>query len=529
LLKSKNYFKDVPLSLFFLCFGVLLYTPLLIIYLHNKQNPYSLSDLAIPVVACLSAAVISMIINKFNARISSILEMCSGFIALYIFISVNIYPLKSGILDGKSIPLNKISVVGHVVLAIVCFWLLFKSRETGKRILYVIGSLSLIIACYIMMSLPYAQKKDSYKVLQVGKANNMFIIVIDMFQGYFVSKYLERNTDMMAKFDGFTYFNNAVSVAPYTIGSTRYILTGKPPKAEQGAITEIAKYDNVISDAVGNGYTVKYVTITVPIDLPGVNTYNAFDVFKFKNNFLLFAYTCSKRYFPSQFLPEIGTPMEGGWLSKTNAKDSFQWFSENLYVTDTIPKTFHYYHNLMTHLPIRFNSKGVYSKNRTPDDLYGEISLSFNMLNVFIERLKKIGIYDDSTIIITGDHGYDNLRKLSEKILPPDAHYLREPIAKMMKGQHDVALLVKAPHSTGAMCGSDSPVVLTDLRKTINEIMLPGNSKSIPGENILQKNMPTERKVRILSYVNDKFIESKDFGRFDNWEPLEITIPIRPK
>jgi hypothetical protein len=514
--------------MFLLCFGVLIYTPVLIIFLHNNQNPYHPSELVVPSIVCLSAGIMSIFLSKVNDRASSIVDGISGAVALYIFISVNIYPLNTGILDGKAIPLNTVSVFAHIMLLIACIALFYKNCTTGTRIVHVLGLLSLVMVCYIVITTPSVDKKDISKLIKVGKADNVFIVVMDMFQGYFVGKYIEQNPTIAENFSGFKYFNNAVSAAPYTMVSTRYILTGKPPHGEAGLIANIDQNDNIISDAINNGYSANYVTLAVDVDLPNLNRFHANEIIKKKKDFFQFAYSCAQRYFPAQFMPAIGAPLEFGWISKTNAKDSFKWFSENLHIVDPIPKTFHYYHNIMTHQPIRFNSLGEYSKTRTPDDVYGEIGLAFNQLNIFLERLKKIGIYDDSTIIITADHGYNILNEFSDRTLPPDAYYLREPLAKKQKGQYDVALMIKAPHSSGAMHRSTAPVILTDIRKTLNEIMVPGSGKKFSGENILRQDLPGRRKVKILSYTGEVFAE-QDFRKFDNWKPLEVTIPLSKK
>ena len=157
--------------------------------------------------------------------------------------------------------------------------------------------------------------------------------------------------------------------------------------------------------------------------------------------------------------------------------------------------------------------------------MYGEIEFAFATLTTFIDRLKKIGKYDDTTIIIIGDHGYHLLDEFSDKVLPLKAHYLLEPVDKLQKGQYDVAVMIKPRHSTGSMYRTDAAVVLSDLRKTINEIMIPGSGNIFKGVNTLQQDFPTERKVKILVFTGEKFT-LKDFNRFDYWKALELNLPI---
>lgn len=378
--------------------------------------------------------------------------------------------------------------------------------------------------------LPQPPEVDNSHLLKVGKSKNVFIIVMDMFQGYFVENFLSRNPAVRAEFDGFTYFNNAVSTAPYTTTSTRYILTGIPPHNESGSTIYINNDDNLLVDAIKNGYNTNYVSFTVPVKHPQLHNFSPRENLELSlEKYFQFAYKCINRFYPERFLPELNDNalLEFGWISKTNARDSFLWLSNNIFIDKNIEKSFLYYHNIMTHNPIRFTADGTYDKTLKNDDLYGEIEYAFICLEQFIKRLKEIGAFDDSTIIIVGDHGYNTLDTLSYKTLPLKADYLLAPIAAKMQGQYDVALMIKPPHSKGEMQRKDTAAILTDLRRTVNELMAFRESKKIPGINIMQEGMSTERRVTVLAFTNKVWNPDKDHERFDHWQPLEINLPLR--
>jgi len=525
----RKYLGSIPFAPFHLCFSLLLYTPLLVLYLHHQQNPFLHSALVIPLAICLAVLALSAAIPRLSERAAGAVDTLVGPVALYTLVSVNIYPFQSGPLDGGIIPVNLISLAGHLLLAAACIFLFLRLRLTAVRILNAIGIFSMIFACYALLKLPPAPPIDNSRLLQAGRSGNVFIIVMDMFQGYFVGNYLKAHPETAARFDGFTYFNNAVSAAPYTTVSTRYLLTGREPHNETGSTRAIDQNDNLFGDAIRNGYQTNYVSVTVPVELPGLTTYSANTSLETKKkDYLQFAYTCCRRFLPAQYLPNIGSPLEFGWISKTNAKDSFRWLTSNLTLDKRIERTFHYYHNIMTHQPIRFTASGQYDKKLTADDIHGEIGFALNNLAEFVDRLKLLGIYDNSTVIISGDHGYNILKEFSERSLPASAAYLREPLAQKMKGQYDVAIMIKPPHAAGALQRTDAAVVLTDLRKTVNELMKPGSGGNLPGTNILQQNLPTERTVTVLSFTGAQFL-NEDFDRFDSWKPLKLNIPLAGK
>ncbi|EKD87179.1 MAG: sulfatase [uncultured bacterium] len=423
--------------------------------------------------------------------------------------------------------LSKVSFLGHVLLLICCFIIFWKYRSSAKTTLNTLAIFSIIFSIYILVTIAPIQQKNYSKLLEIGNTNNVIIIVMDMFQGYFVSKYLDDNPEIWTDFEGFIHFDNAVSAAPYTTVSTRYILTGESPQLSIGPTAVIDQNDNLLVDAINNGYATSYVSATVPVSTPALNEYSANINFVEKNKYIKFAYTCAIRYFPKKFMPTLfSSPLEFGWMSKTNSRDSFLWFSQNLVLQPNVEKSFHYYHNLMTHQPIRFDSKGVYSRKRSSNDLYGEVEFAMNTLKLLFTRLKKIGKYNDTTIIILGDHGYNLFSQLSKlNFLPLNAQYLLDKIGEKHKGQYEVSLFVKNRNSSGSMRRVNTAVVLSDLRKTINEIMLPESGLKFKGINILQKELPFRRKVKILSYTNKRFTDA-DYQRFDNWKPAELDLPL---
>lgn len=525
-MRLNRLFSGVPFSPFHLAFSILIYTPVLVLYLHHRETPFSFDAFVVPVLICLASIAAAFVVARASGRVTSFVEVCCGSVALYILLTVNIFPLQSGVLDGVAQPLNKPSIYWHLTLAAACLGVFVLNRKTAVRMLHAIGIFSIIFAGYALLRLAPAPASNITELPQIGRSKNVIILVVDMFQGYFVGNYLDKNPALAAKLDGFTYFDNAASVGPFTTVSTRYLLTGVSPHGETGSTREINQHDNLLADSVRNGYRTNYVSITVPVTLPGVRVYDAStSLTDKKKDYLKFAYASVKRFYPGQLLPQIGPPLELGWVSKTTAKESFQWFTDKLAYAHDVEKTFHYYHNIMTHQPIRFTATGAYNKNLTPDDLYGEIGLALSGVGELIEKLKMIGKYDDTTIIITGDHGYNFLDELHEKTLPAEAHYLRKKIGTKHIGQYNVAIMIKPAGTRGGFRRTGAAVVLSDLRKTVNELMVSGSGSRLSGVDMMQPGLPSKRTVPILAFTKTVF-RNEDFDLFDNWKPLDLALPL---
>ena len=78
-------------------------------------------------------------------------------------------------------------------------------------------------------------------------------------------------------------------------------------------------------------------------------------------------------------------------FSKTDARDSFRWFLQNVQVDQGMDKGFVWFHSLITHQPIRFDADGRFSMALKPDDVNGEVAYAFGQLQEFLARLEKTG------------------------------------------------------------------------------------------------------------------------------------------
>ena len=208
------------------------------------------------------------------------------------------------------------------------------------------------------------------------------------------------------------------------------------------------------------------------------------------------------------------------WLSPTEFADSviltaeaspyltndFAFYSmlqtQRIKATDT-PASFRYYHLLGTHDPIMMDENALRSSTSTPAR---QGMGAFKIVYEYLDQLKELGLYDDATIIITGDHG----------LLHGDDVY-RPALT---------GLFVKPSGSYGKPLEyNDAPVSPAELLPTIMQGLFGDNEDFGPTYFDINEGDPVVRE-----YISDlKYYRIDGDGRdFSNWTYLE-TIDYRPE
>jgi hypothetical protein len=536
---------DLPLNLFLLCVGVLLYTPILVLYFNQAAGNFTLISLVTPATYCLVALIISCVLwmrwrkgmDAFNALMAAP--------ALYVLLAATFYPVRTGVLDGREREVGNADRFLHIGLIAVCavaaVWSLSHAsvRATLKRFANTLGLFAIVASAYMAVSiLPlHAEKYDDNQYTEaLSPKQNVIVLLFDMLQGGFGSEYFRSNPGAEGIFDGFVFYRNAASFAPFTALSYAGFMSGGYPSDDQvrsGSVRDAIYYKgNIIDDMADVGYATRYFS-TIPyennnnrvIRIPG-------DIgLPRKSDFMLFALTTRGRYMPYAYLPGAGNVMpwtqrEFGFFSKTDARDSFRWFTDNVRVDRGMDKGFLWFHSLVTHYPIRFDAHGDFSMGRKADDANGEVTYAFDLLQQFLARLEKLGVYDNSLVIIISDHGYAMLPDM--KRLPPHgADYFLTPFGEGMSvGQYEPLIMVKRPGAHGKLRYDDSAVTLLDLRKSLREFASPGSGAGMDGFNFLGSDEGSpNRTVPVVRFVGSTF-KSEDFTRLQNWRRDMLRLPF---
>ena len=559
----------LELNFFWFCFSVLLYTPLLVIYFNEDAACYYYIQLLIPFAICIVSFFVSLLIMRCNKYIRVPWQIFFGFLSFYILFVTNFYPVQTQIFDDSV----NLSFYAHHIFLVLCFLFFIFFRTASIKALRFLGIFSLVCFLYFMIFAQFIGWKQDKKIqlsrVQLGKSDNIIVLIMDGFQGYFVNEFLRNHPEISDELNGFISYTNAVSVAPMSAFSTYYLLTGEELSQKEGRLSAalLAKKDDTLfHDLKDLEYHI--VCESMVGNVEGVKQLNYYNYPDASSRFFGFALRiCSARYYPSKLftllfslrksilhgLSEEHMTFEPGQrveqdsflvflrkafrafdfdnTAKEDIRDSIIEFSDRFIVEDSIGKAFVWNHSLLTHTPVRFDKDGNYSAKRKSSELYGEIHFAFKQLLHVFNRLKELGHYDNSTIIIMADHGFNLLfDEAHSSILPfsESASGLRDnKIGFFPSGQYDVSFLVKPKSSKGELRYNHSAVAYTDFRKTINVIANSPKAADFFGVDMLSDNLSNEREVDVMSLECDR-VTIANYNHFDYWRPKRIRLPLVP-
>ena len=140
-------------------------------------------------------------------------------------------------------------------------------------------------------------------------------------------------------------------------------------------------------------------------------------------------------------------------------------------------KSFKYYHTKGAHEPFSYNKNYKLTKEfiePNKDNYKNEIIANLNAVCIYLDLLRSKGIYDNSLIFITGDHGYglpEGMYVNPESKLPKFIDNFEPSSFKRNfqtdKGRGIPLILVKRFKAKGKLTISDSPVSTLDIKSTI--------------------------------------------------------------
>jgi hypothetical protein len=219
--------------------------------------------------------------------------------------------------------------------------------------------------------------------------------------------------------------------------------------------------------------------------------------------------------------------LEFGLTSKVIERERYRTLIDNVDIDKSIDKKVVWLHNLQTHYPIRFTADGRFDEQLTPDGVYGEMVDAFTMTGQFVDKLKQFGIYDNSLIIVFGDHGHPSV-PFTSSLTEDQSFVLRKfhDVSGYRLGLYHPLLMVKPPRRTGMLEFNDNAHTLIDFRKTLNEFMTGGVQSDFYGINLLNftKNVK-QRIVLAFAYTGNNYDGRNDVST-EKWDISEIALPM---
>lgn len=334
-----------------------------------------------------------------------------------------------------------------------------------------------------------------------SKDNNVLILVVDAMSTALVKDYLKNEPSANEAFEGFTFYENSLQSAQSTLWSIPSILKGEVYKG--GSVSDYQ--DNLFSSDK---------SMIQKFQSAGYNTYTSSIVSKFNNYsekdkgassggkltsikptpqlYGQLAIRFTPYAFKNAISNRVGFTSDvdtyqmsddgnlvaiGGGYDDSYDKTAYASLKNAVKVQNSSAPTFHFHHVNGPHAPYTTDSTGGTLPASEAESWYGlkeQSKWSFDNVIEFINNMKASNIYDNTTIIILGDHG-DRLDDKSR------TNYDYYPYA---------GLLIKPVNSKGKLSTSTVPMSHEYLSNLISDLHI--EDKTLAD---LTKNLPDTRSM----------------------------------
>lgn len=496
--QGKNIFVSFLFSV-----SLFIYYPLSIYYQNIGSVTFKFSDIffILLFLTFLTSIVFFLLTYLITKRLKyfPILLTC---VLIGLWFQGNIIKYDIGLLDGHQIDWK--DQFSHIWFELLIWLILFLIFIYFRKSILIWNN-SLLIFLLLLYAVPSVyfllqndnEGTEKYYLDTTNEFTfsnkNVILIVLDSFQSDAFTIILDEYPEYRQVFKDFIFFEDALGGYPTTAPSIPLILTGQfylnqiPMPEFLNAIEETT----VINRLKDKGYTVESYSPTpfftslydnrtkkMPFQdrLSTVKTQLLVSGIRFSpltlKPFFVFRYYHSFDY---------------------SHKDLVEFNSRIIEtkVTEVKP-VFKFIHLSGAHFPFQLNGSLEWRKSGYTEQAASSLVPMKNLL----DALKNAGIYDDSLIIILGDHGQ------------PIAETQKNIVPLLMNSARPL-LLAKQPQQTfNEIKLSDSPVSLGDIAKTISDVTKL--SIDFPGYSIFDP-IPKDRIRHFYSYGWEHIYWQKDY------------------
>jgi len=543
-------------AMFLIVFQVLISLPIAI-WLDNQFNfDVALRDVAgilgflILATAALLLLVSFIVPEKIRRRLFPIFVFGS----VLIYFQQNILVWDYGILDGRQMDFSMNAHLGLIDLSLwagggIIAYVVFRKQliKHAKTILSFMVVLSILATIIPILSHDFSQDKPSGSISEADKFSfsarqNIFLIILDSFQSDLFWEIIDRDIQLKHEFGGFTFYPDTASVFAKTYPAIPLLLTGKKYQKQQAfqEFIDTAYQDSILTDLINEGWDVglyPHVKATVTLDNSIMSNYaertrlperldsylQALDLSLFRTvPHFLKSHIYNKGDFIAKehfggYVHQLDTQLENKEIIKLPRQNPHQGlnFLDNLKALATNSGTspaFRFYHLYMPHAPFLLDRDLKYARMDNNFAAYREYSwASLKLMASFLEQLKNLGIYDNSAIIITADHGGGEYG--DKKYISSEGGYF--PILEhgRVKASGKPLLLVKDYQADGPLKFSSKPVSLLDVAPTIANFA--GIEPRETEGRIIGDLVEGERRERTFYFYRFSGKDSKYLNDFD--------------
>jgi len=432
------------------CFTVF-FVGILELYLNNiGQFPYTLKDLIGPTAGLflIASAILLLLVSLVRGKAFDVLLSILAGLLLGAYIQGNFLHGDLGELTGDAIDWMSRTEYGvgnaflwalFVLLPLVVY-LIPKTRKWWKNLMWLlplltVGMQSAGMAATIAKT-DFSAESGIYSsqfhylsdegIFELSSKKNILVFLLDRLDVKYIDQVLEDEPGFLDDLEGFTYYPDYTAMYARTYPSVGYLLTGQVGYFDKSAgqyFDEAYREGTFLPDLREAGYTTKlymsdYYCYTDIRQLEGLADNIAdrgADIRLDPGEMLaLMCQFSAFRYMPfllKQFF----------WLSPESFKRAVTVESERLpFDTDAFrfkeeldgdpftvqdeKNNFMYLHLKGSHAAYDMDEEGNILELGT-GNVIDQTKGYFNLIKRYLEEMKRLGLYEDATIIILGDHG----------------------------------------------------------------------------------------------------------------------------
>lgn len=443
----KGHFKDSLCVALLVASTFCLLTPLAL-YLSNVSEYWFSLKQVLPSYLMgflLCFLVLSVLLMLFKGKGNRIAVAIAFGIGLGFYIQANWIGISYGVLDGEAINWSQYHGYGFMNTAIWLLCLLIPLaflywKKTRGSFHLIVRYLSLFFIALQLVGVgsqlfTVSWDKDGTQQYLTDKdintystQENIILLVVDMFEGDYLNNVLEESPEYGELLDDFVYYKNTSGMFPRTKAALPHLLTGKPydnsvPFTQY--LESAYKGSSIITGLKEKGYHINFYTS--PMFVPAnaeryvgnvqggqiqVNSHLGLLI----KNYQLSAYRCMPHFLKPFFWFYSGD-FDSYKKNETANGDAVYSLSnlgfyqrlQQRHIFDTETKQYKVIHIDGTHLPFVWDENLEIHAEGTSESQTTKAVLK--LIHMWLTQLKEAGVYENSTILILGDHGANQLRQ----------------------------------------------------------------------------------------------------------------------
>ncbi len=445
---KKKYFKKLLSAFIFSGVGLftLLFFAPIEVYLGNPTDFRFSLDAAVVILgltALVAAVIFSVLVSFLPVKVLKFVNLGVLGITLCFYLQFLLFNGQMIALDGNTLNVSRGAKLGNAFIWLIIFsavfgaWLICKKLKKEK--VFITVTKYLAVALFVMqltgfMSLYLTYDRSVHNTknlyfseegrLEVSEKNNVVYFTIDYCDGHIVKDALAEDPALFDGLDGFTYYPNMVYTHARTFPAITYMLSGEKYFNDIPYPTYIdnSLRDNEFMDRIDKqGTDIRWYTDPRYIGeyaMPYVDNYKTMDsnnitdikLFAFLGQTLKVSCFRGAPYAFKGMFAYMTETVNDESLVRTEdfapINDDHEFYAtiqnEKLSVNSSYDSAFRFYHMFGSHPGADFNENMEYQANVTLSQaLRGDMKI----IKEYIRQLKELGVYDNTTIIITADHG----------------------------------------------------------------------------------------------------------------------------